>query len=305
MSLFAALAYFFREALTSLRRSWKVGALAVLTIAISLFVGAGFLLVADNLGRLVEGWRQQARVVLYLAPDASPAARAELVGAARAAPWAERVEEVDPEAAAERFRRTFPSLADLLEPAGGGEAPRLPASIEITPRSGGAPAAAVGEWIAAMRRNPAVETVDDDRDWLSSLDTAIALVRGGGLLIGGVLLGAAIFTIASVIRLTAFLYQEEIAVMRLVGATEFFIRGPFYAEGLLQGLLGGSLAAGGLWLALRAAAPELTGLLAQALSRSALGWPQGLALVALGSGAGLLGAVVSLRREDLGRGEAG
>jgi cell division transport system permease protein len=116
-----------------------------------------------------------------------------------------------------------------------------------------------------------------------------------------VLLSAAVFTIASVIRLTAYLYHEEILIMRLVGATEFFIRGPFFLEGLLQGLLGGVVAVVALYgahaLALAQAARSVWGGL---LLGDFLGFGQQIFLVALGALAGLAGAVLSLRRESLG-----
>src|SRR6185369_6186125 len=86
-----------------------------------------------------------------------------------------------------------------------------------------------------------------DREWLLQIETVAALLRGVGLALAGGLLAAAIFTTASVIRLTAYLHHEEISILRLVGATEFYIRGPFYAEGLLQGTLGALLALAGLY----------------------------------------------------------
>ena len=89
-------------------------------------------------------------------------------------------------------------------------------------------------WLAELRRHPAVDMVDDDRDWLRQLELLVAVFRGVGLTLGALLLAAATLTIASVIRLTAYLYRDEIAVLRLIGATEFYIRGPFYAEGLVQ-----------------------------------------------------------------------
>jgi len=118
--------------------------------------------------------------------------------------------------------------------------------------------------------------------------------------LSAVLLGAAIFTIASVVRLTAFLYREEIAIMRLVGATEFYIRGPFYVEGLLQGILGSVLSLAGLYGAYAALNPTLEeSLVASVMATRFLAWPQLLLLVGLGGVAGLAGAIASLGRESL------
>lgn len=298
MNLFQALAYFFREAAVSLARSWKVSLLAVVTITVSLSVGGGVLLAASGLAARVDEWRRDARVVVYLDAEAEAAERDDLLARLRAAPWAARVDEVGAEEAAARFRRAFPSLADLV--ADGGTP--LPESVELLPARDAA-AAAIDGWAVEIAEHPAVEAVEDDRRWLGELDALVAVGRGAGLLLGGVLLGAAVFTIASVVRLTAFLYQDEIAVMRLVGATEFYIRGPFYAEGLLQGLLGGTAAAaaltGGFGLLAARAGDSLAAWLVA--GEPLVGWREAALLVALGAGAGLGGALLSLSREELGR----
>ncbi len=145
-----------------------------------------------------------------------------------------------------------------------------------------------------------MDLIDDDREWLGQLEAAVAVVRAVGLALLGGLLGAAIFTIASVIRLTAYLHHEEIEVMRLVGATEFFIRGPFYAEGFLQGLLGGALASGALYGVHQLIHARSEGsLFSSVLALDFLSPQQVAFLVLLGGLAGLFGAVVSLRREAL------
>lgn len=297
MTFTQALAYFFREAAVSLARSWKVSLLAVLTIAVSLFIGGAFLLAGSNLASLAEEWRGEARVVVYFEPAAGEAERAAVRAAASGEPWAREIQEVGPEEAAERFRASFPSLGELLESDG---ASPLPASVEVL-LAPGADAEAVSAWAEAQRGAPGVDMVDDDRDWLGRLEALTTLVRGAGVVLGAVLMAAAVFTIASVIRLTAYLYHEEIAVMRLVGATEFFIRGPFYVEGMLQGLLGGVLAVAGLYAGTRAlvAQDAATGLLSQALAPGFFSPREAVALVLLGGAAGLFGALLSLRREKL------
>jgi len=121
------------------------------------------------------------------------------------------------------------------------------------------------------------------------------------LVVGAALLGAAVFTIASVIRLTAYLYRDEIAVMRLVGATELYIRGPFYFEGLIQGLAGGFLAVVGLYVAYVALNPKgTTTPMGMIVIDDFLSGGSLILLLILGGLAGLMGAVMSLRREDLG-----
>ncbi|HEV7785959.1 MAG TPA: permease-like cell division protein FtsX [Thermoanaerobaculia bacterium] len=296
MKLFQALRYFFHEAAVNLLRSWKVSLLAVLTIAVSLFIGGAFLLVSGNLSASLERWRGQMRAVIYLKPDTPEADLRRLAAEAARQPGVKSVQPVTPEGARKRFQEIFPGLADLV--AGWQDEP-LPASLEVGLDPAVAPQARTA-WLDGWRHRPEVTLVDDDREWLGQLETVVAVVRAVGLALVGGLLGAAIFTIASVIRLTAYLHHEEISILRLVGSTEFFIRGPFYVEGLLQGLLGGIVASGALWggyLFLHARGRG--SLVSAVLALDFLRLQDVAFLVLLGGAAGLFGAIASLRREAL------
>ncbi len=295
MKLFAALRYFFREAVVNLVRGWKVSLLAVLTIAVSLFIGGAFLLVSGNLSASVERWRGEMRVVIYLEPETTEADLRKLAAEASTGPGVSSVEPVTAQAARKRFQDVFPSLAELVS---GWEDEPLPASLEV----GLDPKTSQGRdaWLDGWRKRPEVTLVDDDREWLGQLEALVAVVQAVGLALVAGLLGAAIFTIASVIRLTAYLHHEETEIMRLVGATEFFIRGPFYVEGLLQGLLGGFLASGALWGVYQLVHVKSRGsLLSTLLALDFLSLQEVAFLVVLGGAAGLFGAVISLRREAL------
>src|SRR5262249_19649557 len=153
-----------------------------------------FLLASRNLAGSVARWRGEMRVVVYLKPEARAADLARLAAAAAREPWAASVEAVSAADARARFQHIFPTLADLV--AGSQDDP-LPASIEIGLRRQGAarPLAGLDRRLADWRRQPLVAMVDDDREWLAQLETVISIVRGVGLVLGGVLLGAAIFTI--------------------------------------------------------------------------------------------------------------
>jgi cell division transport system permease protein len=295
-----ALRYFVVEAARNLARSWQVSLLAISTIAVSLLVGGSFLLVASNLTRIVEDWRRSARVVVYLKAGLEAAEARDLRAVIDAAPWVTQVEIISRELAIDRFRATFPSVADLVGVVG--DRP-LPSSFELAFDAEAARDQGFDDWLLQLRTHPSVEMVDDDRDWVHQLTRVADLLRIVGVILGVVLLVAAMFTIGSVIRLTAFLYRDEIAVMRLVGATEFFIRGPFYAEGLLQGLFGGLTALAGLWTLWLGLLPRIEGsLLGLTLATSFLSPRDQVALVLLGTAAGLFGSITSLSRETLARG---
>ncbi|MEZ5313675.1 MAG: permease-like cell division protein FtsX [Thermoanaerobaculia bacterium] len=297
MTIFQALAYFVREATTGLLRSLRVSLLAILTIAVSLFLSGALFLASQNLAHTVRSWRSEARFVVYLERSTDTARRAELLALVRDSPWTGEVVEVSSEEAGRRFARAFPSLAELVEGRGG----ELPFSFEARLRDPGTTESTpFSDWVAAIRAEPGVEMVDADQDWIEQVETLLALVRGLGIALTIILLGASVFTIASVVRLTSFLYRDEIAVMRLVGATEFFIRGPFYVEGILQGLLGGGIAIGALvglhaFVRQKIASSAIAGILADRfLDPSELGL-----LLLFGAVAGWLGAVISLGKESL------
>lgn len=304
MTFFKALAYFSRTAALNLLRSWKVSLVAVLTIGVSLFVGGAFAMVSGNVAEVIRVWRDEVKVVAYLSEEAAArenseetlAALADEVGAE---PWVTAVEVVGQEEALARFQELFPSLSEVAT--GWGDEP-LPLSLEIAYDPAQASSPAFAAWRADLEARDEIGMVDDDQDWLAELETLLALGRGLGLTLGLVLLAAAVFTIASVVRLTAYLYHDEISIMRLVGATEFFIRGPFYVEGLLQGLLGGGLAAGALYGAFQAAQPSVAETAwARLILDRFLSPGEVVGLVLLGALAGLVGAVLSLRREKLGQ----
>lgn len=298
MTLIQALLYFGREAARNLLRSWKVSLLAISTIAVSLFLAGSFALVNSNLGQLVKRWQAESRIVVYLESTSTAEDFERLRSRLEQTPWIEQVEAIDPETAQQRFLHAFPSMADLLD-AKSDDA--LPASLEVQADRQQIDKLALATWVDQWTSDPAIAMVDDDRDWLEQAQTVVLLFRGLGLLLGTLLVATAVITISSIIRLTAYLYDDEIAVMRQVGATEFFIRGPFYMEGLLQGLFGSLVAVMVLFGTYRyLLARHADSLLTTLLAADFLPPTQALGLIVLGAGAGLVGAVTSLRKESLG-----
>jgi cell division transport system permease protein len=297
MPLLRALAYFFEEAFTSLWRSRLINALSVGTIAVSLFVLGAFLTVASNLNHVVERWTRKLQITFYLEDGLAPTIRESLEHRLAQEKAVESLAHVSREQALSRFRELFQDLRTLPEDLG--ENP-FPAAIEVTLRSSPTAAEDVRDLAARYEEAAGVEEVQYDLLWIQRLSTAVRLVRGVGGLLGGILALAGVFTISNVIRLTVYARQDELDIMRLVGATRAYIRGPFVVEGMVQGGLGGLLSVGLLFLAFRVVAKDALAA-SDLLGRAVVFLPAELcaAIVLGGMVVGVAGSLISLGRTQV------
>jgi cell division transport system permease protein len=275
--------------------SKRTSFVAVGMIAMSLLILGSFLLVSENLSRAVERWQGRSRVAIYFEPGATPAQIRAVEQHVSTLPNLTGRRLVSREEALDRFREYFSNLSQVV---GQLDENPFPASIEgeVPPEIARTPA--FEERMNVVRAMPGVEQVQYDWEWLSRLRRLVHLVNLVGIIAGGVLAVAAAFTIANVIRLTMMLYREEIQIMRLVGATERIIRGPFLIEGLLQGTIGGIVAVILLFaafLSMRHLLQPSASLLWGFLFAGFLPWQKLAALVVAGMAAGTIGSWLSVR----------
>lgn len=295
----AAFASLLDEAFTGLWRARRVTVVSVLQISFSLFLVGLFLLAAENLGGVVETLREETAVTLFLRAGADEPSKAAVEKMALASKLVGSVRRVSAEEARGRFARSFGSLADAAGTLSGNP---FPASIELDLLPGAISSAALRPFLANLAASPAVEEVQFDVDWIRRLRGVVRLVAVAGTATGLLLALGAAFTIANVVRLTILLHRDEIDILRLVGAPEVLIRGPFLLGGVLQGLLGGLVALGLLGVAFRGllffvASTEnvLLGVfVVRFLSPAVCG-----ILVLGGTLAGLLGGAIASRRGQL------
>jgi cell division transport system permease protein len=290
-----SVSYFFREAARRMWVSKRTSFVAVAMIAISLFIVGAFLLVAENLGRAVTQAGGKSRVNIYLTTDATPQQIASIDAWLAAHHDFAGRRFVSKDVALTRFRQSFANLSDVV---GQLDENPFPASFECEIAPAVAQSPAFAQQAKELRAIAAVDEVQFDWEWVEKLKKLINLVNLAGIIAGGVLAIAAAFTIANVIRLTMLLYREEIDIMRLVGATERMIRGPFLIEGILQGFIGAALAIALLFAAFAAGrhflAPNYS-LLWSFLFNGFLPWRKLAALLAGGTLAGYLGSWLSVR----------
>ena len=245
MRFLRALGYSIEEAFIELWRNRLVNLVSIATIAVSLFILGIFLSISANLNDLMTGWASRVQLTLYLAEDLSDDDKKELARILDGSPEVEAHEFISKEAAVSRFRSYFPelqNLPDLLD-----KNP-LPASYEVSVAEAYRAPEQVRVLAARFSKVAGVSEVDYDLLWIERLSSILGLVRMLGLSVGAALVLASVFTIFNVIKLTVYGRQDEIGIMRLVGATHAYIRGPFLVEGILQGGLGGMLALGLLYL---------------------------------------------------------
>jgi cell division transport system permease protein len=228
-----------REALLSFRRAPLLSALSVTTIAFSLFTVGLFGLIAINLREALRDLEERVEIVAFVLRGTPPETITLASQDIATFPEVLTVTYVTEDDALARARRELVEFRDAYRDL---QVNPLPASLEIRLREGfrdAGHAAAVAE---RVRGFSFVEDVRFGRDWVEQLDDLRDLAGILGLVIGGVFAAVAIVIIGVTIRLTLLQRAREIHIMRLVGATNWFIRGPFLLEGALKGFLGGVLA---------------------------------------------------------------
>jgi cell division transport system permease protein len=234
-----------REAWDGVWRYPALSFLSVLSIGVSLYVLGLFLLLVFNLNVLVDSLGHDMQVQMFFAESATPDEIDALRSTLESDPAVATVFLVSSEEARRRFQENFPTLGDLPDTLGGQV---FPVSLELILHEGHRTPDAVVRLARAYERAAGVEEVRYDLGWIQRMSALVTLVRRGGYGIAALLLGAVMVTVGAVVRLTILARREEIDIMKLVGATSAFIRGPFLIGAAAQGLAAGGLALGGLLL---------------------------------------------------------
>jgi len=230
-----SLRYFLSEGLKNCWRNRLANVLAIGIMAVSLYILGVFLLLSDNLSRVVGYWRENAVMTVFLVRDVSPESVKALQYRLEANFVVASAHFVSADSAREAFSRHFPGL---LPPNLIFKQNPFPASFEVRIQENYAVSGQLEKFIDGIERIDTVEEIQYDRNWVENLAAVIKIVRILILFLGITLLAASVSTISNVIRLTVYYRKEEIEVMRLVGAEQNFIRGPFVVEGMVQGALG-------------------------------------------------------------------
>jgi cell division transport system permease protein len=240
----SALRYALREAIASLWRRRSASVFSVAAIGLAIVVLGGLLLVTFNVDRVVAEWSSAAELSVFLSDEVTDDERLAvetLIDGSAVALDRERVSKAQ---ALERFRRDFAELAVLVESPEGNP---FPESIELRLRPDVEGGAEVEVLAGALSNAPGVSDVRYDRQWLARVTALLTAFRRVGFGLVFVMMAAAAFTVAAVVRLALHDRRDELEIMQLVGSPYVYIRGPFVAEGVIQGGAGAAAALLVLW----------------------------------------------------------
>jgi cell division transport system permease protein len=233
--------YFFRETIQGLKRNGLVTFAAVSTVFISLFLLGGALLIGRQVDLVVAATTQKVEVAVYLQDDISEDQRDRLTDILTSMPEVASVDYESKQEAWLRFQELFQDQDALVENV---TPDALPASFRVKlvdPEK-------FDVVDAVLAGEPGIESVQDQRELLNRLFAITRVFRIGVGAVAVIMLVSAAGLIANTVRMALFARRKEIGIMKLVGATNWFIRIPFLIEGMLQGLLGAGAAILGLFV---------------------------------------------------------
>lgn len=203
---------------------------------------------------------------------------------------------ISPDMALKRFKRKFPDLQDILVDLNTNP---FPASYEAVLNEKNLDSSQTQNFLESMKHRKGVEDIRFNKDWIKRLESFSRLARAIGFFLGGILILASFFIISNVIKLNVLARKDEIEIQRLVGATNAFIRIPFFLEGIFLGAFGGALSLL-LLLAVVKFFPlylgSSLGVLSELINFRFLSTAQSLMIVISGAVVGLLGSSSSLSK---------
>ena len=286
--------YWIKNALRGIRAGLLIQLASTTSIALCLLLVGLAMMSLYNLDRVTRLWGRGTQVIIYLKPDAPKARVASLHGLLQGRDEVGTVRWISSEQALSRLRETLGTHASVLADV---ERGFLPASLEISLRQD--QPGRVRALVALLSASSLVDEVDYMGDWARRLSSLVDLINALALALAVIVAFACLYIVGSTIRLGVHARQEEIEILKLVGATDRFIRAPFMIEGALQGLVGAGMASGLLYLIFRLGAPRVEQLLANAFSRIDMAFlPTDQLLMGLAAGGllGLIGSSLALRR---------
>ena len=285
---------FWRKAFHDFRDNPLLCMVTLLIIALSVLIVSAMLLFFSNVGDMLSYWRSGLKIMIYLESGSDDATRLAIKYKVQKLPGVIDARFISKDEGynwlLEQMKGSGSLLADLKENP-------LPDAFEIQLTASSRTAGDIERLAGQLKRLKGVADVEYGQQWLGRFSQLMDLFRLAGYVMGTVFILAATFIVANTIRLVLYARKEEIDIMRLVGAEDGFIRMPFYLQGVMMGVTGGSLGLLFLYSLYRFITNNLgPGMGAEIGTMSFLSLPVVVALIFGSTAIGWLGCFLSLKQ---------
>lgn len=237
--------FFYKRAIQDILDNRFLNTVTIITISLSVLIVSALALFFVNANDIMSSWKKGISIMAYLKPDIVETALPEIKGKIQGMYGVAEVKFISKEEAMKRLKEQMKGhsslLADLQENP-------LPDAFEVRLIESSAGSKKVEDLAAQIEAMLSVEKAEYGRRWLGRFTNIFDLFRFTGYAMAGIFFIAAVFIVANTIRLVIYSRQDEIEIMRLVGATDRFIKVPFYIEGLIQGASGGIIGLAALFV---------------------------------------------------------
>lgn len=241
---FQELRYMLQAARENVRGHWTFHLVTSAAVAFSLLLIAVFLLILNNLQAIAERWGRELQITVYLEEGMPEGGRVDLEETIRRWQEVESVSYVSPSQALENLKAALGESAQVLD--GLRENP-LPGSLEVRLKKPFRSLEAIEEVASRCRALKGAAEVDYGGAWIGRFFSLLYVMRWVGITLGFLLLFGTVVVISSTLTMGFYARKDEIEILRLVGATETFVRVPFFLEALLQGIGGAAAAVAMCW----------------------------------------------------------
>jgi cell division transport system permease protein len=236
---------YYKRAIKDILDHRFLNAVTIATISIAILIASAFALFFINANAIVNSWKKGIRIMVYLKPNSSEIKVADIKSKIEGMKGVKNVRFISNKEALERLKNQMKRQSSLLDDL---QENPLPDAFEVRLTDDFQNQDKVETLAARLESLSQVDEVEYGQVWLGRFTNILNLFRLTGYAMGALFFGATVLIVANTIRLVLYSRREEVEIMRLVGATDGFIRAPFYIEGLIQGALGGIIGLAALFV---------------------------------------------------------
>lgn len=267
---------------------------SVTIICLSFLIVGIFLSLSNNLQYTAQQISKNMVIVFFLKKDLSEKDRNTIGEKLKKSSEVIKTQFISSEQALGKFLEKFPELQGIVNNL---KINPFPPSFETTLKEKILSSDETQSFIQSMQNMKGIDDVQFNKDWVERMQSLSRLAKAVGFFLGGILILASFFIISNVIKLSVFARKDEIGILRLVGATNTFIRIPFLLDGMIMGILGGMLSLFVLFLVIKLFPLYLgssLGALNELINFRYLSLSQSISLIGAGAVIGFLGSFSSL-----------